>query len=114
MYPYREQQGERRRWPGSGIIFRDARPSLLALKSLAVVRFDYDCGCDAREIPRPAGENAGLRDDALEGQSILIQGSGTSQGASNTIEPHSPHDFRAAFAANRFLVNRSFGDYSHL
>jgi hypothetical protein len=29
-----------------------------------VVQFDPPQGCDAREIPRPAGENAGLRDDA--------------------------------------------------
>jgi hypothetical protein len=29
---------------------------------MAAVR--SDCGCDARQIPRPAGENAGLRDDS--------------------------------------------------
>jgi len=35
------------------------------------VQFDYEWSCDAREIPRPAGENAGLRDDFLSGYEPL-------------------------------------------
>jgi hypothetical protein len=30
-----------------------------------VVQFHSNASCDAREIPRPAGENAGLRDDGV-------------------------------------------------
>jgi len=37
------------------------------------VQFDQDWGCDARPIPGPAAENAGLPDDSFPGRSHLPQ-----------------------------------------
>jgi hypothetical protein len=45
--------------------------AISAFKSLVAVQFDRDGSCDAREIPRPAGENAGLRDDSLREEELF-------------------------------------------
>jgi hypothetical protein len=38
-----------------------------------VVQSDPSRSCDSREIPRPAGENAGPRDDAPDGEASSIE-----------------------------------------
>lgn len=42
-------------------------------------QFDHECSCAARKIPRPADENAGLRDDSIWGEEYLPQAAPTSR-----------------------------------
>ena len=42
------------------------------LRRMGVVHFGSRSSCDEREIPRPAGKNAGLRDDALKRVEVAV------------------------------------------